>query len=308
MVVVGIAGGTGGLGRAIVDVLKAQGKHTIKVLSRKATSELEQKLGVSIATVDYTDATSLARTLEQNDIHTVISTLATAEAEPQLNLIRAADMSAVTKRFAPSEFGILYTARHAKMFPIASNKLLAVEELKKTSLEYTLFSNGFFLDYFGMPSVKSYLQPLTIVVDLANNVAAIPGDGNTPVVFTHTFDVANFVAASLDLENWPERSIIIGDKVTWNKFVETAEAVKGTKFDVTYDSVETLKTGKVTELPSHVPVYPFFPKEQLQGLLSIFGLWFEDGTFNLDAEKSLNKIFPEIQTKKVEDILKEVYT
>jgi uncharacterized protein YbjT (DUF2867 family) len=32
---VAIAGGTGGLGRALIDAIKAQGKHQVVVLSRK---------------------------------------------------------------------------------------------------------------------------------------------------------------------------------------------------------------------------------------------------------------------------------
>ena len=45
--------------------------------------------------------------------------------------------------------------------------------------------------------------------------------------------------------------------------IQLLTVTPGTKFDVTYDSEETLKTFQVTELPSHPPVYPFFPKEQL---------------------------------------------
>jgi hypothetical protein len=88
-------------------------------------------------------------------------------------------------------------------------------------------SNGFFLDYYGIPKVKSYLQPFVFAVDMANNTAAIPGSGDTPVVFTHTFDMAKFVAALVGQADWPERSIIVGDKKTWNEVVAIAEEVKG---------------------------------------------------------------------------------
>jgi nucleoside-diphosphate-sugar epimerase len=62
---------------------------------------------------------------------------------------------------------------------------------------------------------------------MANNTAAIPGSGNTPVAFTHTFDVAQYVAALIGEEKGDERSIIIGDKLTWNDFISLAEATKG---------------------------------------------------------------------------------
>ena len=60
-----------------------------------------------------------------------------------------------------------------------------------------------------------------------NNAAAISGSGNTPVVFTHTIDVAKFVAASLDLDKWDKRFFVKGDKLTWNEFLQLAEKAKG---------------------------------------------------------------------------------
>jgi nucleoside-diphosphate-sugar epimerase len=83
------------------------------------------------------------------------------------------------------------------------------------------------MDYYGLPNVKSYLQPFVFAVDMAANAAAIPGSGDTPVAFTHTFDVAKFVAALVGQPDWPERSVIIGDKRTWNEVVAIAEDVKG---------------------------------------------------------------------------------
>ena len=68
---------------------------------------------------------------------------------------------------------------------------------------------------------------LSLIVDLENNKAAIPGEGNTKLVFTHTSTIAAFVAASLDLETWPEETFIEGDRKTINEVVAIAEKVKG---------------------------------------------------------------------------------
>ena len=113
-------------------------------------------------------------------------------------------------------------------------KSAAIDELKKTDLEYTLFINGFFMDYFGLPKVKSYLTPVVIVLDIQHKVAGIPGSGKTPVVFTTTKDVGRFVVASLGLEKWSERSIMVGDRKTWNEVVEIAEKVTGN-----YDNLDS---------------------------------------------------------------------
>lgn len=68
-----------------------------------------------------------------------------------------------------------------------------------------------------------------------------------------------------------------------------------------------MKTGQITELPSHPNFYPFFPKEHLQGLFALFGLWFHSGEFNFDAsgKEFLNELFPEIQPISVSQIIEE---
>lgn len=103
----------------------------------------------------------------------------------------------------------------------------AIEELKRSDLQWTVFLNGCFLDYWAMPHIKSYLKPAPFAVDIAHRAAAIPGDGNKRVTFTYSFDVARFVVASLDLESWPEESRIAGDTLTWNEFVHLAQETLG---------------------------------------------------------------------------------
>lgn len=117
--------------------------------------------------------------------------------------------------------------RHAALFSVVRGKLAATQKLQSTSLEYTTVSNAFFMDYYGLLKAKSYLQPFVFAIDMAHNAAAIPGSGDTPVVFTHTFDVAKFVAALTGQPSWPKRSIIVGDKKTWNEALSIAEDVKG---------------------------------------------------------------------------------
>lgn len=67
------------------------------------------------------------------------------------------------------------------------------------------------------------MTPMSIVLDIPSKKAAIPGSGNEPAVFTHTTDVAKFVAASLDLDKWDTASYVVGDRVTWNEFLHFAE-------------------------------------------------------------------------------------
>jgi len=143
--------------------------------------------------------------------------------------------------------------------------------------------NGLFADYY-VPRLPSYLSQFTLVIDVENNAAAIPGSGDVPVAFTHTHDVAAFAASLLDLPagTWPKKSTIVGEKLTWNQFVSALEEAKDVKFQVSCDSMDKLKKGQVTELEGQKAMYAFFPKEALQGFVASFGVMFEMGKFEVE--------------------------
>lgn len=195
----------------------------------------------------------------------------------------------------------------AEIFPPGKGKLAVLSALEFTSLEYTAVYNGYFSDYFVAPLVKSFMDPMALFLDIPNNYAAIPGSGDVPVAFTHTFDVAKYVVALQGLPKWGKESTIIGDKVTMNEFVHLAEQAKGEKFTVVYDSMEKLQSGQITELPSHPTLYPFFPKPMLQGFFAAFGILFERGALDLDVKGSLTERFPEIKPRRLKDLLAEAY-
>jgi hypothetical protein len=194
---------------------------------KQAEAGLEEILGVRIVAVDYSDVDSLVLQLQENNVHTLISSLSgRSPPENELSLISAAERSKTTGRYIPSVWGFKYS-RQLSWFPIAAAKLPYFEALDKTSLKWTVVSNGFFLDYWGGKNIKSYLSPMTLVLDLPARQAAIPGTGDKPVVFTYTGDVARFTAKLLTLQKWQPESYCIGDKVTWNEFVRFAEEVTG---------------------------------------------------------------------------------
>ena len=72
--------------------------------------DFEVRMGVKVLVVNYGDVSSLAKVLEINNIHTVISALTmmpspTGEMTPEIELIRAADASKATKRMVTSDWG-----------------------------------------------------------------------------------------------------------------------------------------------------------------------------------------------------------
>lgn len=179
--------------------------------------------------------------------------------------------------------------------------------METTSLEWTAVLNGYFLDYYGAPKVKTYMPPMALFIDLYSNFAAIPASGDVPVVFTHTFDVGKFVAALLTKDKWEKESYIIGDKVTLNDFVRIAEDIKGIKFTIKHDPIEKLETGQITELPTHPAFYGFFPKQMLQRMFAAFGIMFETGVFDFKPSHTLNEEFPDIKPKTVKELISEAY-
>ncbi|KAL2686753.1 hypothetical protein Neosp_004295 [[Neocosmospora] mangrovei] len=109
MAIVAVAGGSGGIGRALVDAITSRGKHKVKILSRKADDHLAKQTGVSVLVVNYADVDGLTKVLEENNIDTVISalfTLPVAGVPPEVSLIQAAQASKTTRRFVPSNWGL----------------------------------------------------------------------------------------------------------------------------------------------------------------------------------------------------------
>ncbi|KAG7291222.1 hypothetical protein NEMBOFW57_001234 [Staphylotrichum longicolle] len=308
MSVIAVAGGTGKLGRAIVDALVSEGKHTTLILAREPSESKEKEIGARIVAVNYGDIDGVAAALESNKVEIVISTIDMVHgSEAELALVQAAAKSSTTKRYIPSTWGIEYSDETSSAFPITKLKLDVLKALEKTSLEYTSIVNGYFTDSFVSPKVKSYMPPIALVLDIANNFAAIPGSGDVPIVFTHTFDIARFIPRLVEQPKWEKQSYIIGDRVTWNEFLRIAEEAKGTKFTVVHDSVEKLQSGQITELPSHPSLYSMFPKQMLQGFFAGFGIMFEQGEFDLRPTHSLNDDFPEIKPRTIRELVFEAY-
>ena len=164
------------------------------------------------------------------------------------------------------------------------------------------------LDYWGMPYYPSYLAPVYTLVDMAHNAASIPASGDVPVVFTHTFDIGEYVAGLLDMpeSTWLKECVIIGEKLSLNDFLKVAEQVKGVRFETARDKEESLRAGKVTDLPIHKDfeqLKAFGGREIMQRVLANLGLLIEAGDFDLDESICINDKFPNIEPRKVRDVM-----
>ncbi|KAL1592305.1 hypothetical protein SLS60_011382 [Paraconiothyrium brasiliense] len=306
--VVAVAGGSGALGRALVDALN-NSPYIPLVLGRQANLSLENAIGVPVLQADYSDQNSLVRLLECHKVDTVISCISNYDnsQSTEINLIEAAERASVTHRYIPSIWsGFDYTTGQGKESPFAASRLALLDALNKTSLEWTAVFPGIFLDFYAL-SVRSYTKKSALALDIENNAAAIPGDGTYPVYFTHTTDLATYVTALLGLDHWEKKYFVYADRMTWNEVIAVAEAAKGVKFNVAYDSIEMLKRGEITELPGHRAVYEqFFGSEEAKSLfqkvMTGVAVYMAKGEM-VYKEPFLNEIFPNFKPLTVREAL-----
>lgn len=194
---------------------------------------------------------------------------------------------------------------------MAASKVSLVERIEKTSLKWTAIYPGIFLDYF-TPGIKTHIAEAALFIDVKANAAGIPGSGDYPVNFTHSTDVAKYTAGLLSLDKWDTKYYIVGDTKSWKELVAIAEKVKGVKFDVTFDSVEKLQRGEITELPGHVPAYEIFggaaAKPIFQSVMAQIGVWMQEGLGEYkDSVKYLNEVFADVKALDVENGMKKSY-
>ncbi|EKV16009.1 NmrA-like [Penicillium digitatum] len=305
MTVIAVAGGTGGVGKTIVEKL-LDSKFDVVVLSR-SVKQVFALQNVQNVQINYDDVPSMARVLERHSIHTIVSAIGLVSDETsqsQLNLIEAAEASASTRRFIPSEFSFVQTAELLPIDPSIQYWLDAADRLKASGLQYTRIIPGFFMDYWGMPHVQTHLQPFTFGVDIFSGTAAIPGDGNNVICMTYTYDMAIYLAKALELDEWPEFSVIVGDEVTYNQVLGMAEEFTGKKFKVTYDSLEQIKTGDVTVPPQ--PEGTEYSSDEAKEMTALVSRLTVNNVFQLPDDR-LNCRFPDVKPTTMRQFLQNAW-
>ncbi|KAL4882666.1 hypothetical protein BJY04DRAFT_38524 [Aspergillus karnatakaensis] len=308
MTIIAVAGGTGGVGRTIVDVLTQQAKHEIIVLTRKPRENDPILSRSKQVEVDYTNIASLEQTFKKYQIDTVISAISLygeGDSEAQLNLIKAASQAGSTRRFIPSEYSYIQTEDLLPLDPSIQYFLDAANLLRETTLQYTRVIPGFFMDYWGMPDVKTNLEPLTFGVDMVNCEAVIPGDGNDVIGMTYTYDMARFIAELLEVEEWEEFSVVVGDEVTFNQLLAIGEEVRGMKFKVVYDDAEKVKSGNVT-VPQMPEGHGYSAKELVEMTALVDRLLIAK-VFDFPNAVRSNKRFPNLELVKVKDLVRDAW-
>lgn len=123
MVVVAVAGGSGGVGGTVLDAIAASVKHnrvfedsesclisSIQI-DRTKNSTIQAEITVPRHfAVDYTNLEQMKHTLQENNVEVVVSALLLENEDAQNNLIRAAAESKTGTKFISSEYYIDFHA------------------------------------------------------------------------------------------------------------------------------------------------------------------------------------------------------
>lgn len=241
--------------------------------------------------------------------------------EAQVQLIRAAERAESVTRFIPSEFNVEYdVGDHILPYPEKKFHIIARQELEKntTTLEYTYFYPGMFMDYFGLPRVASTLRPLYFFLDPAHRRAVLPGDGEGRMSMTFTTDAARYLVMALDLDKWPRVLKAVASTVSLNELVKIVESTLGHPVETTYQPVEDLLQHKTIDLPSNVEVASQYPErfpgglEQVRALVADLEAGVALGAYDLEQTNehvNLVELFKDKAPppRRIEEIIQEAW-
>jgi nucleoside-diphosphate-sugar epimerase len=240
--------GAGDVAKYLVEEL-VRTDHNIVILSRANRDWFVQQQ-IEIRITDYTEA-SLTPLLK--DIDVLISLLhdnGDFYNKAHLAMIAACNASPRCQRFIPSECGgnIEDYPQHP-LFYVPTHGAIRNVLASQSSLEYTLFNIGWFMDYF-ISSDKSYMKPLPNIwpLDLKQKTLRLLGSGDEPVTFTAARDAARALAHLVNVPNWPTYTYVAGETTTWNQVLHKMEQRFQTKFELSKrsqaeieDSIERFK-------------------------------------------------------------------
>ncbi|KAJ5745613.1 hypothetical protein N7520_010795 [Penicillium odoratum] len=290
MVKIAVAGGSGGVGQEIIDVLLATKKHEILLLSRK-NAPAEGIQGVTWIKTDYLDIQQLKQVLQ--GVHTVLS-FVTEQDDPtspkQKNLIDAAIQAGV-KRFAPSEWASAGTV-----------------------LEYSLFQPGFIINYLTRPySSAKHLPLIDLPWDYQNRRAiVVDGGENVCLTLTTVEDLANVVARAIEFEGeWPVDGGISGNVITIGELIALGEKVRGgTPFTIEKVQAQDFTSGEWKTSWMPIADHPSIPRENLEVMSRVIlaGILLAVHANELHVSDAWNRLLPDYKFMPIGSFLIEAWS
>ncbi|CAF1234366.1 unnamed protein product [Rotaria sordida] len=305
MLIIAVAG-LGDVAKYVVEELNALNSSTrpvkIVLLSRENRPWFNQQPNTIFRITDYS-ITSLTKHL--TDVDVLISLVHSNErfySDAHEAMIAACKASSRCKRFIPSECGgdIERFPQHPEFYVPTHGAIRKLLE-EQNEIEYTLFNQGWFMDYF-ISADRSYIKRILPVwpLDLEKETIRIPGTGEEPVTFTSARDTGKALArlATSDIE-WEKYTYIGGETTTWNKVVKLIEKIyPDKKLKITYKTLEELEQDRTKHLHD---------KDPTELWLAFMDLWNATGASAVPMEKverQRKKYFADIHFSNIEEFIK----
>lgn len=296
-------GGTGYIGKFIVEASAKAGHHTFVFVRESTLSDpTKTKLidtfkscGVTFLHGDLYDHESLVKAIKQVDV--VISTVGHALLADQVKIIAAIKEAGNVKRFFPSEFGNdvdhVHAVEPAKTTYNTKAQFRRIVEAE--GIPFTYVVNFFFAGYF-LPNLAQ-----SGPAGPPKDKVVILGDGNTKAVFNKEEDIGTYTIKA------------VNDPKTLNKFLY----IKPPHNIITLNELVSLwekKTGKNLER-IYVPEEQVLKNIQeasvpLNVLLSICHTAFVKGdhtNFEIDSSFGVeaSEVYPDVKYTPVDEILNQ---
>ncbi|MFS7973235.1 putative NmrA-like domain, NAD(P)-binding domain superfamily [Helianthus anomalus] len=299
-----IIGGTGYIGKFIVEASAKEGNPTF-VLVRENTTKHPEKaklidsfktLGATILYGDIHDHESLVKAIKQVDV--VISTIGGELVADQVKLIAAIKEAGNVKRFLPSEFGT--DVDHVNAVEPAKSTFAGKASIRRAveaaGIPHTFVSCNGFAGYF-LPTVgqmDTYTTPREKITIL--------GDGNPKAVFVKEEEIALTTIKAVDDPRTLNKTLIFrppGNTLSFNEIVSIWESKIGKTLEKTYVTEEQVLKN-IQEAPFGLSiVWSIMHSVLING----------DGT-NFEIEPSFgveaSELYPDIKYTTVDEYLAQI--
>jgi nucleoside-diphosphate-sugar epimerase len=295
--------GLGDVAKYVVEELNALSSPVkIILLSRESRPWFNEQPNITFRITDYS-VTSLTKHLA--DVDVLISLVHSNDHfynDVHEAMMAACKASPRCKRFIPSECGgdIEKFPQHPEFYVPTHGAIRKLLE-EQNEIEYTLFNQGWFMDYF-IPADRSYMKRILPVwpLDLEKETIRIPGTGDEPITFTSARDTGKALARLATLNTkWEKYIYIAGETTTWNKVVKLIEKIyPNKKLKITYKSLEELEQNRAKHLHD---------KDPTELWLAFMDLWNATGASAVPMDKveqQRKKYFANIHFSNIEEYIR----
>ncbi|KAK8624371.1 hypothetical protein V6N13_065717 [Hibiscus sabdariffa] len=296
-----IIGGTGYIGKFIVEASAKEGHTTFALVRESSVSDPVKgklidnfkNLGVQLSYGDLYDHESLVKAMKQVDV--VISTVGPMQLKDQVRIIAAIKEAGNVKRFFPSEFGADVDRAHAvePAKTAFATKARIRRAIEAEGIPYTYVSCNSFVGYFlpGFAQLGATAPPHDKVV--------IPGDGYPKAVFNYEGDIGTYTIKAVDDPRTLNKILYIRppkNSYSFNEIVALWEKLIGNTLEKTYvPEDQLLKQIQEAPMPKNV------------GLAIRHAVFVKGDQTNFEIEPSFgveaSELYPDVKYTTVEECL-----